>query len=259
MKTIKEFFQEVEDFYHELDSRSSTTIHTSSYERTVRELYADWYQVEISLKPLIHTSVIESIDDSFNQLLSESRKAHSHRKKCVKYLKDVVDAYIEHIYPEISGRGIEAGFVNALVTELEQIENDKYHDYIEESIQCVQAGAYRGAVVLGWQAAMYAIYRELENHDEPIHVAYEKKFQTKPSVEINDFWDFQKIKDTNILILAESVGLIDKSLKDMMVREKDIRNKAAHPGIYDVGPNGTKALLETVIQLLNELEPSNGY
>jgi len=100
---------------------------------------------------------------------------------------------------------------------------------------------------------MFALYRELEKGDDPIHVAYQRQFGTTPDVDIDDFWDFQKVKDRDILILAESVGLIDKSLKDMLVREKDIRNKAAHPGIYDVGPNGTKALLETVMQLLVKL------
>lgn len=254
MKSIETYFEEVSTFYGELSSKSTDTIHTDSYEETAREIYADWQQVKISLKPLIEGPIIEEFDECFNSLLRESRKSRSSVNKSVNHLREIEDLYIEHVYPEISHREIEAGFVNSLVAELEQIQNDKYHEYLEEAVQCVQAGAYRGAVVLGWQAAMYALYKELENQDEPLHVSYERTFNTTPDFRIESFWDFQKMKDENILILSEGVGIIDKSMKDMMVREKDIRNKAAHPGIYDVGPNGTKALLEGVIQLLVELD-----
>lgn len=254
MKTIEEFFEEVEEYHDDLTARSNKSIHTDEYEDTVKEFYADWQEIKISLQPFIEGTVIESVDIQFSQLLKESRKSRSSVQASVRYLGTVEDAYIEHIYPEISHREIEAGFVNSLVIELKQIEEGKYHDYMEEAVISVQAGAYRGAVVLGWQAAMYGIYRRLEEYKEPIHVAYQKKFNTTPNVDINNFWDFQKLSDREILILSESVGLIDKSLKDMMVREKEIRNKAAHPGVYDVGPNGTKALLETVMQLLIELE-----
>lgn len=253
MKTIEDFFEEVEEFHDDLDSRSTDTIHTQSYESTVRELYADWHQVKISLKAFVGDDLINELDKQFSGLLEESHKSRSSVSESANYLKNIERVYIKYIYPDISHREIEADFVNNLVSDLEQIEEDKYHDYMEEAIQCIQAGAYRGAVVLGWQAGMFAIYRELEENGDPIHVAYEKKFGTTPDVNIGDFWDFQKMKDRDILILAESVGLIDKSLKDILDRDRDVRNKAAHPGVYDVGPNGTKALLETVMQLLVEL------
>lgn len=253
MKTIEEFFGEVEAFKNELGVRDSKTIHTNEYEETTCELYADWQQAKISLKPFIDQNITDSMDEQFTGLLKESRKSQSSVSASTKYLRDIEDKYVEHVYPEISHRNIEAGFVNSLVAELEQIEEDKYHDYMEEAVQCVQAGAYRGAVVLGWQGGMYALYQKLKEHDEPIHVVYQKKFGTKPNFKINSFWNFQKITDKNILILCESIGLIDKSLMDMLDREKDIRNKAAHPGVYDVGPNGTKALLEAIMQLLMEL------
>lgn len=253
MKSVKDFFEEVEEFRKELDSRNQDTIHTDKYQDTVRDLYADWHEVKISLKPLIEQQVIESIDNEFSDLIVESRRTNSRVSESASCLRLVEDRYVQHVYPAITNRSVETGFVNSLVTDLEAIETDKYHEYMEEAIQCVQAGAYRGAVVLGWQAAIFALYQELDDHEDPIHVAYQKKFKTKPDFKIDSFWDFQKIPDSNILILAESIGIIDKSLKDMLDREIDIRHKAAHPGAYDVGPNATKALLETVMQLLTEL------
>ena len=253
MKTIEDFFEEVEEFGDDLEARSTDTIHTENYEVTVRELYADWHQVKISLKAFCQDSVIERMDEQFSSLLEESHKSRSSVLASARCLNEVEQLYTKHVYPEISHREIEAGFVNSLVSDLEQIKEDKYHEYMEEAIQCIQAGAYQGGAVMGWQAGMYAIYQKLEGSPDPIHVAYEKKFGTKPDVDIDDFWDFQKMKDEHILILAESVNIIDKSLKDMLMKDKDTRNKAAHPGIYDVGPNGTKAMLETVMQLLVEL------
>lgn len=254
MKTIEDFFDDVESLTDYLEARGTKTIHTDEYEENVRELYADWQQVKISLEPIVDKETITDLDDEFSILLDESRKSNSSISSSLSHLSTIEDEYVEHVYPEISHREIQAGFVNGLVSDLEQLKEDKYHEYMQESIQCVQAGAYRGAVVLGWQAAIYGLYQKLEESGEPIHVSYEKKFGSTPEFRIEDFWDFQKIQDEHILLIAEDTGLIDKSLKDMLSREKDIRNKAAHPGIYDVGPNGTKALLETVMQLLVELD-----
>ncbi|MFC7325497.1 hypothetical protein ACFQMF_13000 [Halorubrum rutilum] len=218
MRTIEDFFIDIEDFHDDLEIRDTKTIHTQEYEDTVRELYADWQAVKVSLKPHTSERVIEEIDTLFTDLLGESRRSSPRVSQSANYLESIENIYIEEIYPEISMREIEAGFVNSLVSELDQIEDDKYHTYIEEAIQCIQVGANRGAVVLGWQAAMYGLYCKLEEHSEPIHVAYEKKFHTKPDTSIDDFWDFQKLKDENVLILAEYIGIIDKSLKDMLVR-----------------------------------------
>lgn len=254
MKTVEEFFEEVQDLKSYLEKRGSKTIHTNAYEDDCRELYADWQEVKISLRPFVEQQVIDSMDEEFTSLLRESRKSRSDVKSSVGHLRMIEDEYIEYVYPEVSHRDIGAGFINSLATDLDQVKTDKYHDYMEEAIQCVQAGAHRGAVVLGWQAGIYALYKGLEAHEDPIHVAYQKQFQTTPDCDITDFWSFQKISDHNILILAESVGLIDKSLKDVLDKERDTRNKAAHPGQFDVGPNGTKAPLEKVVQLLVSLD-----
>ncbi|WP_435069636.1 hypothetical protein [Haloplanus sp. C73] len=254
MKTIEDFFEEVQRLKSHLEGKSSKTVHTNEYEESCRELYADWQEVKISLKPLADQQIIDSMDKEFTALLRESRKSRSSVQTSVGHLREVEDEYIEHVYPEVSHRDISAGFIHSLAADLEQIRTDKYHDYMEEALQCVQAGAYRGAVVLGWQAAMYALYKGLEAHNDPIHVAYQKQFQTTPNFNITDFWSFQKMNDRDILILAENVGLIDKSLKDILDKERDIRNKAAHPGQFDVGPNGTKAMLEKMVQLLVSLD-----
>jgi hypothetical protein len=254
MKTVEDFFEEVQEFKSHLEDKNSKSVHTDEYEETCRELYADWQEVKISLKPLAEQQLIESMDKEFTTLLRESRKSRSNVQISVECLREIEDEYIERVYPEVSHRDIGAGFINSLAADLEHIKTGKYHDYIEEAIQCVQAGAYRGAVVLGWQAAMYALYKGLDGIDDPIHVAYQKQFQTVPDFDITDFWSFQKMNDRDILILAESVDLIDKSLKDILDKERDTRNKAAHPGQFDVGPNGTKALLEKVIQLLMSLD-----
>jgi hypothetical protein len=179
MKTIEDFFDEVSSYHDYLAEKSQKTIHTDEYEDRVQELYADWQQVKVSLQPFASEDVISRCDESFNTLLNESRKSRSKVSNSVKALRRIEDEYVSDIYPVISGREVGTGFVNSLVTDLEQIQSDKYHEYIEESIQCIQAGAYRGAVVLAWQGAMYALYVELENQSSPLHVVYQQKFNKK--------------------------------------------------------------------------------
>lgn len=254
MKTIEDFFSDLSALKEHLESRSGKTVHTEKYQNTCIRLYSEWQNVKSNLQTFLSDEDIERIDESFSKLLKESRRAKPRISESKNLVDDIEEIYLLKLSHKLNETNVELTFVNNLINKLDKISNEKYADYLEESIRCVQVNAYRGAVVLGWQAAIYALYKELDSHSEPIHVSYHKKFGHKPEIEISTFWDFQKVSDREILILAEYVGVIDKSLKDVLEDEKNIRNKAAHPGKFDVGPNRVKALLESVMELLIELD-----
>lgn len=255
MKTLEDFFGDVTKLKEHLESRSGKTVHTQTYLDSCVRLYSQWRNVKPNLTTFLKSEDIEELDDLFIQLIEESRKARPSVTTSKSLLGDIEDIYVLRLSHKIDETNIEVGFVNNLTKKVDEISGEKYADYLREAIRCVQVNAYRGAVVLGWQAAMFALFIELDAHSEPIHVAYQKKFDHLPDMDINSFWDFQKMQDSEILILCEGVGIIDKSLKDVLDDEKNIRNKAAHPGQFDVGPNRVKAFLESVMELIIKIDP----
>lgn len=254
MKTIEDFFTDIADLQEHLESRRGKTVHTQEYLNSCVQLYSEWKNVKPNLKTLLDDTQVSELDEDFNSLIEESRTSRPSVAKSKQYLENIEEIYVMELSYKLDETNIEISFVNNLTEKVDEISNEKYAEYLAESIRCIQVNAYRGAVVLGWQAAIFALYKELDDHSDPIHVAYQKKFNKLPDTDINSFWDFQKIPDHDILILAEDVGVIDKSLKDVLGDEKNIRNKAAHPGKFDVGPNRVKALLESVMELILKLE-----
>lgn len=254
MKTLEAFFADVNELKDHLECRNGKTVHTDTYLDSCVRPYSEWNNVKPNLTTFLDKKKIQTLDDNFTNLIEESRKSKPSVRDSKSYLDNIHEVYIYDLRHKIDETNIEVGFVNNLTDKVDKISEEKYAEYLNEAIRCVQVNAYRGAVVLGWQAAVFALYKELDAHSEPIHVAYQKKFGTLPDFDINTFWDFQKIQDKNILILAESAGIIDKSLKDVLKDEKNIRNKAAHPGKFDVGPNRVKAFLETIMELILALD-----
>lgn len=254
MRTANDFFEEVRELKDYLEEKNSKTIFQKDFEENVERLYGEWQTLKKDLQSTLDEELIEFIDEKFESLLDEAKSSRTYVNKCKNHLKPVEKTYIREIKPKLSSKSIRVGFIQGLEHQLENIEEDKYREYISEATDCIHAEAYRGAIVLGWQALMFKMYKMMEDANKPISRAYKEKFNQKLDKKVNSFWDFQKIRDKDILILAEYQSIIDKSLKDMLDNERDLRNKAAHPGRFDVKPNNVKSFMENIIEGINKAE-----
>lgn len=254
MKTVEDYFSEIRSFKSELDKKNTKTIHSTSYKENVEKFYTDWKSVQRNLDRYIGEDEISEIGENLEKLFTESRSSRPSVKKSAKFLENIEDIFIKNIKHKIEVSNIGLDTVANIQQSIQELSDEKYIDYLEEAAKDIQVESYRSSIVLGWQAVMFAIYKEMSESNYNIRSEYKAKFNRDPGFSIKDFWDFQRMRDKNTLILAEETSVIDKSQKDILDKERNLRNKAAHPGKFDAGLNSTRSFIEKIVDVVTSLE-----
>jgi hypothetical protein len=145
--------------------------------------------------------------------------------------------------------------VSGLTAIASRIWNREARDYVDEAIKCLMFGALRASVVFLWAGAtrilqervflkgVSAVNAALQSHDQ--------KARTLKSLD-----DFAYVKDSNILMVAEDLGILDRNQRQMLEQALELRNKSGHPGKYSPGPNKVAAFIEDVVQIVLVRQPS---
>ena len=112
-------------------------------------------------------------------------------------------------------------------------------DYLQEAVNCANAGYTRAAIVLGWCAAIDKIQKKIMNIglDKFNKTSQELKAQTtgrfknwNKGVSANKFSELQAIFDTDLIIVLEGMELLDGNRADRLRVCFQYRNQSAHPG-----------------------------
>ncbi len=154
-----------------------------------------------------------------------------------KYVRDLMklpetDAEVEHDVSEL----------NKL---LANIKDPIVKAFVQESVNCLRIGALKAAIVLLWAGAVRTIQEktllkgapqvnaELEKHDQ--------KARTIKKIE-----DFQYVREETLLLVAEGVGVLDKTTRGILHTNLQTRNGCGHPNKYNPGPAKAKSFIEDV-------------
>lgn len=117
--------------------------------------------------------------------------------------------------------------------------------FVQESVNCLRIGALKAAIVLLWAGAVRTIQErtfargiaqvnaEMQKHDP--------KARTIKKVE-----DFQYIREEALLLVAEGVGVLDKTTRGILHTSLQTRNGCGHPNNYNPGPAKAKSFIEDV-------------
>lgn len=135
--------------------------------------------------------------------------------------------------------------VSELNKLLANIKDPIVKPFVQESVDCLRIGALKAAIVLLWAGAVRTIQEktlakgatlvntELQKHDP--------KARTIKKVE-----DFQYIREDTLLLVAEGVGVLDKTTRGILHTNLQTRNSCGHPNNYNPGPAKAKSFIEDV-------------
>lgn len=108
----------------------------------------------------------------------------------------------------------------------------KEQEYLEETIKCLRAGAFRATVVMAWNLAYdhlcYWILFDTTrlsdfNARSPVRFP---RIGYPPVTKREDFFD---MKESHVIEIASSAGLISPNIFKVLKEKLDRRNMAAHP------------------------------
>lgn len=135
--------------------------------------------------------------------------------------------------------------VSSLETLVVSIGNKDIVEYLQEAIKCLSVDALRAAVVFVWAGAIRQIREDmLACGTSAINLAVQK-YDAKARI-IKRVDDFEYIKESTLLLVAQELGVFDKNEREMLEDALKLRNKCGHPGKYRPGPKKVGSFIEDV-------------
>ncbi len=242
LRLLKSFETDLRSVRKNIGSLECDRVSTQELRRAAEELATRW--VEDLRSPLEHKfqiakETIAETSESMKHLHVLSRP--SNRKS--SYL-EVLDAVLDHfkdkfVLPiqQTSGAVESKLDLQKLVSGLPSPDES---EYLKEAIDCANAGFNRGAIVLGWCAAIDRIQKRvqalgfakfnaastaLKNQTSGRHKRWNKEFN------ITTLSELQSVFDNDLITVCEGLDLLDSNQADRLTDvDFQYRNHSAHPG-----------------------------
>ena len=157
---------------------------------------------------------------------------------------------LDSIRAEISGdeaQEIQESISQKLRTDVLSIVDVDEREYIQEALTSLGAGAYRGAILMGWAASMSNLYGKIEQVGlQQFYHACQKMMKKPRRVSRRD--DLEYYRDSDVLRAAERMGLFDRNVRAALEKQLDVRNRCGHPGQVKPQIHIVNAFFEEIIQ-----------
>ncbi|BCA56900.1 hypothetical protein W02_40400 [Nitrospira sp. KM1] len=120
---------------------------------------------------------------------------------------------------------------NLLADLPSQVPGADQSDFLREALNCYRVKSFRSAIVMAWNLAYDHMLRwlladatRLHTFNQRIPIRYPKK-----QVRIVTFDDFEDLKESEVVEIASSAGLLNSGVIKILDKELKRRNSAAHP------------------------------
>ncbi|HYJ20749.1 MAG TPA: hypothetical protein VEW07_01850, partial [Solirubrobacterales bacterium] len=139
--------------------------------------------------------------------------------------------------------------VQTLKALAERVDDDAVRGYINEAVLCLEAGAFRAAIVFLWTGAVATIRDDVWHSERPKGIEDALKVH-RPNARFRKKDDFAYVKDVDLLRLAADLGIYDKTQKQTLEASLGLRNGCGHPTKYNPGENKTSSFIEDIIGIV---------
>ena len=142
--------------------------------------------------------------------------------------------------------------VNNLKPHLIKISNPEVRAFVEEAINCAEAGLYRSAVVMSWVGAVSVLYDHVINYrlNDFNNEARRRDPKWKNAITRDDI---ALMKESEFLDIIASLSIIGKNVKEQLKNTcLGLRNSCGHPNSLKIGRSTVESHIE--ILLLNVYE-----
>ncbi len=121
-------------------------------------------------------------------------------------------------------------------------------DFIQEAIACLHptVNAYRAAVIMAWSAVVYNLRGKALDRGLPaLNTEVQKRYPKKAILKAEHIED---LKDSELLIACQGLGVLTKNVKGRLDNHLGLRNGCAHPTAVRPEIHTVKAFFEEIIQ-----------
>jgi hypothetical protein len=138
----------------------------------------------------------------------------------------------------------------ALRSHLSVVQNDHTRRFVEEAIVCFETRQYRAAVVLSWVGAVsllydYVVKNRLSDFNQEAAARTATAKSPWKAAKTTD--DLARMKESEFLIVLDSISLLGKSVRQQLEHLLNLRNGCGHPNSLDIAEHAVASHLEILI------------
>jgi hypothetical protein len=182
------------------------------------------------------------------------------KKKPKEVLKNsqgyALESKIRSTYEDKYGQRVATVVVDKLLAELpNQVPDLAERTFLDETIRCFRAGAFRATIVMVWNLAYHHLCDWiLRNHltafnaQWPITLAGHHKDSKVKAIVNHD--DFAVLKESQVIQICRSANIISNDLRKVLDEKLGRRNSAAHPSSIVFAPHTAE---ECIIDLITNV------
>jgi hypothetical protein len=238
---LKQFFIEIRGFQNNLKNERVSRISRKDLKFTAEALATKWFsdiQPQVNTIGVVSLDIVNNYDKAFDNLIKLAG-SNNLRSSYLSTLSVITKPFrAELLTPFIKQPQVSASLpmLNRL---LSAIPDPNENEYIQEAIRCAQRDCPRGAVILGWCAAINRIHQKIESLGFPRFTVTSaqmasqkagrfKKFNSPQNV--GSIGELREVFDNVVLWIIEGMGLIDPNQHTRLRSCFDMRCQCAHPG-----------------------------
>lgn len=142
------------------------------------------------------------------------------------------------------------------INSLRKDEDTSLNDYVDETLECFKNDCNRATIILLWSIWVFYLYKKIREYGLNNFKKFIQSKNIKFEGRINQIYDLQKIKDTQILFLCRELGFYDKNIENQLSNLLSIRNSCAHVAQLNVTKYQLFSYIEQLcdyIKVINEL------
>ena len=122
--------------------------------------------------------------------------------------------------------------------------------FLEEAINCYKIQAFRATIVMSWILTMYHLQKYIFDNKLSDFNAALAKSPDKRVKKITKYDEFSDLKESKVIELMRSAGIISNDVRKILDEKLGIRNTAGHPSGVVVGGHKTT---EFILDLVNNV------
>jgi Homing endonuclease associated repeat len=142
---------------------------------------------------------------------------------------------------------INQGLANNLKPHLLKINDDDTRAFVEEAIDCFEAGLYRSSVVMSWIGAISILYDYvIKNKLNEFNLESARRNSKWKDAQTKD--DLSLMKESDFLDILVTLSIIGKNVKEQLKNNcLGLRNSCGHPNSFKVGRSMAESHLEMLL------------
>jgi hypothetical protein len=141
-----------------------------------------------------------------------------------------------------------------LLDLLDRISDEDEREYMKEALKCVSIEAKRAAIVVGWIAAMWSLHKKIELKSFSLFNKFYKKRHARNAQKkiktVKKIEDFEYYPDSEVLLVSEDIGILDRGEKRILEKCLELRNICAHPSKYEPEHSEVSVFFERIVNVL---------